>query len=108
MVNISEELPDPIETELLLEEINKQLAQKTFNSQDSKLLQKMVEALADKRGMIRLGFVEAFGQIGKPITPFLLDPVNNSPTAGTTLINFDTNLKGTIDPVKFIISEFKS
>jgi|GEM_PF-7114380 hypothetical protein len=40
MVNISEELPDPIETELLLEEINKQLAQKTFNSQDSKLLQK--------------------------------------------------------------------
>ena len=79
MVNISEELPDPIETELLLEEINKQLAQKTFNSQDSKLLQKMVEALADKRGMIRLGFVEAFGQIGKPITPFLLEALANHP-----------------------------
>ncbi|NEQ37797.1 MAG: HEAT repeat domain-containing protein [Okeania sp. SIO3I5] len=79
MVNISEKLPDPIETEQLLEQINEQLAQKTFNSQDSELLQQMVEALADKRGMIRLGFVEAFGQIGKPITPFLLEALANHP-----------------------------
>ena len=40
------------------------------------------------------------------IIPFLLEPVNNSPTAGTTLINFDIILKGTMDPVKFIISDF--
>lgn len=79
MVNISEKLPNPIENEQLLEQINEQLAEKTFNSQDSELLQKMVEALADKRGMIRLGFVEAFGQIGKPITPFLLEALANHP-----------------------------
>ncbi|NEO56321.1 MAG: HEAT repeat domain-containing protein [Okeania sp. SIO3B5] len=79
MVNISEKLPDPIEIEQLLEQINEQLAQKTFDSQDSELLQKMVEALADQRGMVRLGFVEAFGQIGKPITPFLLEALANHP-----------------------------
>ncbi|ABG50367.1 PBS lyase HEAT-like repeat [Trichodesmium erythraeum IMS101] len=79
MVNISEKLPDPIETEQLLKQINEQLTQKTFDPKDSELLQKMVEALADKRGMIRLGFVEAFGKIGKPITPFLLKALANHP-----------------------------
>ena len=73
MVNSSYQSPDPIETERLLAQINEQLAQGTFDTRDSQLLQRMVEALADGRGMIRLGFVEAFGEIGKPAAPFLLE-----------------------------------
>ena len=79
MVNIFDKSPDLIETEQFLAQINEQLAQKTFDSQDSELLQKMVEALADKRGMIRLGFVEAFGKIGKPVSPFLSEAIANHP-----------------------------
>ena len=79
MVNISNQSPDPIETEQLLEQINEQLAQETFDLKDTVLLQKMVEALADRRGIIRLGFVEAFGKIGKPVTPFLSEALANHP-----------------------------
>ena len=68
-----------LETEDLLEQINEELAQGTFNLQDSQLLQQMVQALADKRGMIRLGFVEAFGKIGQPAVPFLLEALKNHP-----------------------------
>ncbi len=56
----------------LLAQIDAQLATGTFDSSDSQLLQRLVAALADERGMVRFGFVEAFGKIGKPMVPFLL------------------------------------
>ena len=58
-INSPSQFPDPIATEKLLSEINQQLIENSFNFQDSQLLKKTVEALADKRGLIRLGFVEA-------------------------------------------------
>ncbi len=73
MVDSSFQIPNPVETEQLLTQINEQLNQGKFNTQDGQLLQKMVESLGDQRGMIRLGFVEAFGEIGQPATPFLID-----------------------------------
>lgn len=59
------------ETDILLEKINKQIAQGTFDASDQQLLKQMVECLGDTRGMVRLGFAEALGEIGKPATPFL-------------------------------------
>ncbi|NER47680.1 MAG: HEAT repeat domain-containing protein [Symploca sp. SIO1A3] len=79
MVDCSTQSPDPVETEQLLAQINEQLAQGTFDSTDSQLLQRMTEALADGRGMIRLGLVEAFGEIGKPAAPFLLEALAHHP-----------------------------
>ncbi len=77
MTTISNESLNPIDTEQFLELINERLAQNNFDSEDSELLRKMVESLADKRGLIRLGFVEAFGKIDKPATPFLLQSLAN-------------------------------
>ena len=62
----------PEQTDRLLAQIDAQLATGTFDSSDSQLLQRLVAALADDRGMVRFGFVEAFGKIGKPMVPFLL------------------------------------
>ncbi|NER49392.1 MAG: HEAT repeat domain-containing protein [Symploca sp. SIO1A3] len=65
--------------EQLLAQINEQLAQGTFDATNSQLLQRMTEGLADGRGMIRLGLVEAFGEIGKPAAPFLLAALAHHP-----------------------------
>jgi len=69
----------PAATDSLLAQINAELAAGTFDSSDSQLLQRLVAALADHRGMVRFGFVEAFGKIGSPIVPFLLDSLANHP-----------------------------
>merc|ERR1712178_451410 len=37
----------------------------------------MVEALADKRGLVRLSLVEAFGKIGQPAVPFLVEALTH-------------------------------
>lgn len=58
------------ETDTLLKRINQEIAQGTFDATDQNL-QQMVECLGDTRGMVRLGFAEALGEIGKPATPFL-------------------------------------
>jgi len=79
IVNSSSHFQAPLETENLLAEINEQLARGSFNVKDSQLLQRMTEALADSRGMIRFGFVEAFGAIGKSAAPFLLAALANHP-----------------------------
>ncbi|AFZ03849.1 HEAT repeat domain-containing protein [Calothrix sp. PCC 6303] len=60
------------ETDALLEVVNTQLDDKTFNIDDQKILKQMVESLGDGRGMIRFSFAEALGDIGKPATPFLI------------------------------------
>lgn len=69
----------PDETESLLRMINGELAEKTFNTDDPQRLKQMVESLGDTRGMIRLGFAEALGQVGRPAVPFLLDALSHHP-----------------------------
>jgi bilin biosynthesis protein len=49
------------------------VAQETFDTSDSQRLQRLVACLGDSRGMVRLGFADTLGKIGKPATPFLLD-----------------------------------
>lgn len=70
---------DQTETDALLEAVSKQLDNETFDINNRQTLQQMVESLGDKRGLIRLSFAEALGDIGKPATPFLLDALKNHP-----------------------------
>lgn len=64
-------------TDALLETIEEQIAQNTFDCGDREILQRMVESLGDSRGMVRLGFAEALGKIGKPATPFLIEALKH-------------------------------
>ena len=70
---------DENETDALLEFVSKQLDTDKFNPDDRQTLQQMVQSLGDKRGLIRLSFAEALGDIGTPATPFLLDAIANHP-----------------------------
>lgn len=70
---------DQNETDALLEAVSKQLDDDTFNTNDKQTIRQMVESLGDKRGLIRLSFAEALGNIGKPALPFLLDALTNHP-----------------------------
>ena len=65
------------ETDSLLEQVNKQIADSTFDTSDRQLLKSMVECFGDSRGMVRLGFAEALGVIGKPAVPVLLEALAN-------------------------------
>ncbi|PSF37426.1 glycosyl transferase family 2 [Aphanothece hegewaldii CCALA 016] len=66
------------ETDTLLKRINQEIAQGTFEATEQNL-QQMVECLGDTRGMVRLGFAEALGEIGKPATPFLEEALLHHP-----------------------------
>jgi bilin biosynthesis protein len=61
------------ETDELLEKVNRQLANGTFNHQDQELIWQMVECLGDTRGLVRLGFAEALGVVGKPAVDTLIE-----------------------------------
>lgn len=61
------------ETDALLEKVNGQIASETFDSNNLQLLKQMVESFGDSRGMVRLGFAEALGQVGTPATPVLVE-----------------------------------
>jgi bilin biosynthesis protein len=65
------------ETDALLKAVSEQLAQNTFDTSDRQLLQQMVESMGDTRGMVRFGFAERLGAVGKPAIPFLLDALAN-------------------------------
>jgi len=54
------------ETDELLNRVNQQLANDTFDRQDRQLIAQMIECLGDTRGLVRLGFAEALGVVGKP------------------------------------------
>jgi len=69
----------PEETDILLARVNQQLAANGFDSSNLTLIKQMVECLGDTRGMVRLGFAEALGQVGKPAVPFLLTALANHP-----------------------------
>lgn len=80
--NISKNSPPKLsaeETEALLPVVRERLALKTFDVEDLQLIQQMVESLGDSRGMIRLGFADALGDVGKPALPFLLNALANHP-----------------------------
>lgn len=79
MVNSSYESPDSVATDRLLVQINQQLQKETIDFCDLQLLQRMTEALGDSRGLVRLSLVEAFGKIGQPAVPFLLEALNTHP-----------------------------
>lgn len=69
----------PEEVEQLLHEINTKLSNNTLERQDERLIQQMIECLGDSRGMVRLGFAEALGKIGKPAVPFLTEALADHP-----------------------------
>ena len=61
------------ETDELLDQVNRQLANGTFSYQDQEIIKQMVECLGDTRGLVRLGFAEALGVVGKPAVDTLID-----------------------------------
>ena len=67
------------ETDALLEKVEEQLFNQTFNSDDPDTIARMVESMGDSRGMTRLKFAERLGMIGKPAVPFLLEALANHP-----------------------------
>jgi len=67
----------PEQIDAFLAETRQEAIQKTFDTNDRQRLQLMVECLGDSRGMVRLGFAETLGKIGKPATPFLTDALLN-------------------------------
>ncbi len=67
----------PSETDELLQHVNQQIADHTFDVTDTTTLKQMVECLGDTRGMVRLGFAEALGAVGKPATSYVLAGLAN-------------------------------
>ena len=65
------------ETDELLAKVNRQIAEGTFNERDRQLVWQMVECLGDTRGLVRLGFAEALGAVGKPAVDLLIDALLN-------------------------------
>lgn len=61
------------DTDELLAKVEQQLAENTFNARDEQLIKQMVECLGDTRGLVRLGFAEALGKVGKPAVDLLID-----------------------------------
>ena len=66
-----------VETDILLNLVNEQIARQSFDYRDGDLLKQMVESLGDSRGLVRLNFVEIFGKIGKAATPFLISALTS-------------------------------
>ena len=79
------------ETDELLAQVTQQIAQGTFDNSDQKLIKQMVECLGDTRGLVRLGYAEALGAVGKSAVEPLIDALLHHPNvvvrraAGKTL-----------------------
>lgn len=67
------------ETDALLQTVNEQITLHTFDPNNQQLLKQMVECMGDSRGMVRLGFAEALGEIGEPAIPLLLEALAHHP-----------------------------
>ncbi len=67
----------PEEVDNFLAAARQEVAEQTFDTSDGHRLEIMVECLGDSRGMVRLGFADTLGKIGKPATPFLLEALLN-------------------------------
>ena len=66
------------EADTLLRKVNPQVANNSFDASDTETIKQMVEGLGDTRGMMRLGFAEALGKVGKPAVPFFGDRLTAS------------------------------
>ncbi|NJK70232.1 MAG: HEAT repeat domain-containing protein [Microcoleus sp. SU_5_3] len=78
MSNQLDALPmSPTEVDDFLAAARQEVAEQTFDSSDTQRLQRMVECMGDTRGMVRLGFADTLGKIGKPATPFLIEALLN-------------------------------
>ncbi|MBE9044857.1 HEAT repeat domain-containing protein [Pleurocapsales cyanobacterium LEGE 10410] len=79
------------ETDQLLAQVNQQIDRGTFDYSDRHLIWQMIECLGDTRGLVRLGFAEALGVVGKPAVDPLIDALLHHPNvvvrraAGKTL-----------------------
>lgn len=67
------------EVDQLLSQVEQELQNETFDYCDKQLIQQMVECLGDTRGLVRLGFAESLGVVGKPAVPFLIEALANHP-----------------------------
>ena len=65
------------DTDELLKSVQVQLNQGSFDRSDERLIVQMVESFGDSRGLTRLGFAEALGEVGKAATPALIDGLAN-------------------------------
>lgn len=61
------------EVDEFLATARQEVADGTFDVGDGRRIHRMVECMGDPRGMVRLGFADTLGRIGKPATPFLID-----------------------------------
>ncbi|MEL7495138.1 MAG: HEAT repeat domain-containing protein, partial [Cyanobacteria bacterium J06554_11] len=66
----SQPMPQP-EVDELLWSTKAQVAEGAFDMSNQQLITQLVEGFNDTRGMVRLGFAELLGEIGKPATPAL-------------------------------------
>lgn len=71
----------PGDIEQLIRYVNEQIELLNFDSPEPSLLRRMVEGLTDARKSVRVDLIEAFGQIGEPATPFLLEGLATHPQA---------------------------
>ena len=69
----------PEEVDDFLAAARQEVAEDTFDTSDRQRLKLMVECMGDSRGMVRLGFADTLGKIGKPATPFLVDALLEHP-----------------------------
>jgi bilin biosynthesis protein len=65
--------------DILIQKVNDQISLGTFDDRDRQLMIKLIEGLGDPRGLVRLKFAEALGEIGEPSTPFLIEALINDP-----------------------------
>ena len=67
------------ENDALLATVMEQVESDSFDASDRQALQQLVESLGDSRGLVRMGFAETLGKIGKPATPLLTDAISSHP-----------------------------
>ncbi|MEL6161934.1 MAG: HEAT repeat domain-containing protein [Cyanobacteria bacterium J06627_32] len=72
----SQPMPQP-EVDELLWSTKAQVAEGAFDMSNQQLITQLVEGFNDTRGMVRLGFAELLGEIGKPATPALIEGLAN-------------------------------
>lgn len=70
-------LLSPDETDALLKAVQAQIRDDTFDRSDERQIVQLVESFGDSRGLVRLGFAEALGKVGKAATPALIDGLAN-------------------------------
>jgi bilin biosynthesis protein len=65
------------ENDALIEQVHEQISLETFDLSDHALINRLVEGLGDPRGVVRLQFAEILGEIGEPVTPFLVEALRH-------------------------------